>query len=264
MKKKLWFVLLSVLISCKSNTDSAENTLEETNAEQKEHKAINPQVNPIQHASFVMNWGSEVFYFDPVGGAETFKDQPKASLILITDIHGDHFNLETLQNLPQTFQLIAPDAVYTKLSDELKAKTKVLNNNEEFEFKSFKIKAIPMYNMTEERKNFHEKGRGNGYVISSENLRVYISGDTEDIPEMRQLENIDIAFVCMNLPYTMDIKSAADAVLEFQPTKVIPYHYRGRKEGETYYHDVEEFKSIINSNSEDIEVELLNWYPERT
>ena len=86
--------------------------------------------------------------------------------------------------------------------------------------------------------------------------RIYISGDTEDIPEMRQLENIDIAFVCMNLPYTMTIKSAADAVLEFKPKKVYPYHYRGT-EGLS---DVEKFKSIVNEENKAIEVIQVDWY----
>ncbi|MGA8854878.1 MAG: MBL fold metallo-hydrolase, partial [Christiangramia sp.] len=105
----------------------------------------------------------------------------------------------------------------------------------------------------------HTKGRGNGYVLEKDGKRLYISGDTEDIPEMRALKNIDIALVSMNLPYTMPVDQAAEGVLAFQPKKVIPYHYRG-KEG---FSDVEEFKRLVNKGNPNIEVELMEWYPEK-
>ena len=113
-----------------------------------------------------------------------------------------------------------------------------------------------MYNLREEALQFHEKGRGNGYVLNINDERIYISGDTEDIPEMRNLKNIDKAFVCMNLPWTMTVKSAADAVLEFKPKAVYPYHYRG-KEGKS---DVNLFKKIVNDGNNSIDVLLLDWY----
>ena len=113
-----------------------------------------------------------------------------------------------------------------------------------------------MYNLREEALKFHTKGRGNGYVLAINNERIYISGDTEDIPEMRNLKNIDKAFVCMNLPYTMTVKSAASAVLDFKPKTVFPYHYRGT-DGLS---DVNLFKTIVNDSIKSIKVELLNWY----
>lgn len=119
------------------------------------------------------------------------------------------------------------------------------------------IEAIPMYNLREEALKFHEKGRGNGYILTLGGERVYISGDTEDIPEMRNLENIDIAFVCMNLPYTMTVESAASAVLDFKPKKVYPYHYRGT-EGLS---DVGKFKTLVNEGDSSIDVIQLDWYP---
>jgi L-ascorbate metabolism protein UlaG (beta-lactamase superfamily) len=115
-----------------------------------------------------------------------------------------------------------------------------------------------MYNLREEAKQFHEKGRGNGYVLNMGEKRVYFSGDTEDIPEMRNLENIDIAFVCMNLPYTMPVEAAADGVLAFAPDQVYPYHYRGKPD----VSDVSKFKELVNEGNEDIEVVQLDWYPE--
>ena len=113
-----------------------------------------------------------------------------------------------------------------------------------------------MYNLPESSSSMHTKGRGNGYVVEAGNKVIYISGDTEDIPEMRDLKNIDIAFVCMNLPYTMDINQAASAVLDFKPKIVYPYHYRG-KDGLS---DVNEFKKMVNSANRMIGVRLLKWY----
>jgi L-ascorbate metabolism protein UlaG (beta-lactamase superfamily) len=102
---------------------------------------------------------------------------------------------------------------------------------------------------------FHPKGRGNGYVLTMNRKRIYISGDTEDIKEMRSLKDIDYAFVCMNLPYTMTVDQAASAVLEFKPRVVFPYHYRGKG----MFSDLDKFKQLV-SKDKDIEVRLLNWY----
>jgi len=113
-----------------------------------------------------------------------------------------------------------------------------------------------MYNLREEALKFHEKGRGNGYILTLEDQRIYISGDTEDIPEMRTLKNIDKALVCMNLPYTMSVESAASAVLDFKPITVYPYHYRGTNG----LSDVAKFKTIVNKNDANIKVKLLEWY----
>jgi L-ascorbate metabolism protein UlaG (beta-lactamase superfamily) len=113
-----------------------------------------------------------------------------------------------------------------------------------------------MYNLPESDDAYHTKGRGNGYVLDKNGTRVYVAGDTQGIPEMRALQNIDIAFVPMNLPFTMDVEEAADAVLEFKPKRVYPYHFRGR-EGLS---DVNRFKELVNAGSEDIEVVLLDWY----
>jgi L-ascorbate metabolism protein UlaG (beta-lactamase superfamily) len=114
-----------------------------------------------------------------------------------------------------------------------------------------------MYNLPESPTSKHTKGRGNGYILNIGGKLIYISGDTQGIPEMRSLKNIDIAFICMNLPYTMDIKEAADAVLEFKPIIVYPYHYRG-KDGLS---DVNAFKSLVEAGNKNIEVRLRNWYP---
>jgi L-ascorbate metabolism protein UlaG (beta-lactamase superfamily) len=216
-------------------------------------------IHPISHGSLVIEYGEDMIYIDPVGKNGDFKGLKKPSIILITDIHGDHLNLETLQEISDsTLTLVVPDAVNKRLNNNIKGTKIVINNGEVKTFNGIKIEAIPMYNLREEALKFHEKGRGNGYVITLGKERIYISGDTEDIPEMRALKNIDKAFVCMNLPWTMTVDKAADAVLEFKPKEVYPYHYRGT-EGLS---DIESFKSIVNSGNNKILVTLMDWYKE--
>ena len=258
MYKLLPLFFLSIL-SCK--TDTVSTPLNEGKQPSLKSAIEVPKITPVQHASFVMSWGEQSIYVDPTGGSEAFALLAEPTLILVTDIHGDHFNPQTLEQLHNEATIIAPEAVHSLMSDGLKARTQILNNNEVLSINGLQIKGIPMYNISEDRLNFHVKGRGNGYVVSKESYKVYISGDTEDIPEMRQLKEIDLALICMNLPYTMTPDAAADATLEFQPKKVMPYHYRGRKEGKAFYHDVDAFKAIVNTANADIDVELLDWYP---
>lgn len=214
-------------------------------------------ITPISHATMVLYWNETVIYTDPVGGAEAFANQPDADIILITDIHGDHLNEETLLAVTKDkTKIIAPQAVVDLLPTDLLSRVRILNNGQVITEGLFAIQAIPMYNLPETDDSRHAKGRGNGYVLESDGKRVYIAGDTADIPEMRALQDIDIAFVPMNLPYTMDVETAADAVLDFKPAQVYPYHYR-TPEG---FSDVAKFKELVNSSDPSIEVVLLDWY----
>lgn len=217
-------------------------------------------IQPITHATAVINWGDATFYIDPVGGAEAFEGKDKPDFILITDIHGDHMNAETLQAMDiEGVPIIVPQAVKDELPKEMNEVLRTLENGAITRVLDFYIEAIPMYNLPEDSESRHPKGRGNGYVVERNRQRLYIAGDTEDIPEMRELENIEIALIPMNLPYTMTVEDAADGVLAFAPEKVIPYHYRG----EDGYSDVEKFKELVNEGNKDIVVEILEWYPDR-
>ncbi len=214
-------------------------------------------IQPILHGSLVLSWNDQTVYIDPYGGAEKFAGLKRPSLILITDIHGDHLNQKTLDGLnTERSTFIVPQAVKNKLPDAMKSRSMAIANGQTVVFEDIEILAIPMYNLPETPDSRHTKGRGNGYVLSIGGKRIYISGDTEDIPEMRNLKNIDVAFVCMNLPYTMDVDQAASAVIEFKPTIVYPYHYRG-KGGLS---DVESFKNQVES-AVSTEVRLRSWYP---
>lgn len=260
MKKLMSIIVFCLLfISCKENKkETTENKSPSAKKEILNTNVDGFKVIPIEHATAVFNWGNTTVYLDPVGGASMYKGLDKPNLILITDIHGDHLNIETLETInTNKTTIIAPQAVADKLPNTLKTKLTILNNDASVDFADIKITAIPMYNLREEAVKFHSKGRGNGYVLEKNGERVYFSGDTEDIPEMRALQNIDKAFICMNLPYTMTVTSAASAVLEFKPKEVYPYHYRGKPD----VSDVAKFKKLVNDGSSDIEVIQLDWYP---
>ncbi|WP_066218759.1 MBL fold metallo-hydrolase [Formosa haliotis] len=256
MKKLHIYALLCLsmaLFSFKpvANTKALESTI------WHDIKDTDTKIIPISHATFILEVKHITIYVDPVGGAESFKDKKEPNLILITDIHGDHFNLETLEAVAKHHTaIITTQAVADKLSKTLRDQTFVLNNGESRTYDHLKIEAIPMYNLRPEALKYHTKGRGNGYVINNHGERIYISGDTEDIPEMRNLKDIDIALVCMNLPYTMPVDKAAEAILDFKPKEVIPYHYRGT-DG---YSDVNSFKALVNAKDPKIKVTLLDWY----
>ena len=216
------------------------------------------EIIPISHATAILNWNNKVLYIDPIGGVEAFEGKPQPDIILVTDIHGDHLNAATLEAVSQeSTVLIVPAAVAGELPSSLAEKAITLNNGETTVQSGFSIEAIPMYNLPESEDSFHTKGRGNGYVIESNGKRVYIAGDTEDISEMRNLKDIDIALIPMNLPFTMTVESAADAVLDFQPKQVFPYHYRG-KDGVS---DIVKFKELVDAGNSGVEVVQLNWYP---
>ncbi len=254
MKKNYlnYFVLLTFLLSF------GQMWSQENSAKTMENAKNDLKIIPIEHATTVLEWKGITIYIDPVGGKKAFENQKLPDLILITDIHGDHFSLETLQELnTQKAKIMVPRAVADKIPEEFTPQIDVLNNGDSKERYGITVEAIPMYNLREEALKFHTKGRGNGYVLDLEGERLYFSGDTEDIPEMRALQNIDKAFVCMNLPYTMTVKSAADAVLEFKPKEVYPYHYRGRPD----VSDVEHFKNLVNQGDSNIKVVQLDWYP---
>ncbi|MBK6267288.1 MBL fold metallo-hydrolase [Marivirga sp. S37H4] len=217
------------------------------------------RITPVLHGSLILSYNDLTIFVDPYGGAEKFKDFPPADLILITDIHGDHLHKATLKELDITHTtFIVPKAVAEQMDEFQLGKMIVLNNDESTLYQSIEISALPMYNLPESEDSRHTKGRGNGYVLTIGGKKIYISGDTEDIPEMRNLKNIDVAFICMNLPYTMSVEQAADAVLAFNPSIVYPYHFRG-KDGLA---DVEAFKNIVNKNNSSIDIRLRNWYPE--
>lgn len=266
MKRTFQILIIGIILTaCKNKPKDVEPIATANNYSEKADNGKpvideNLIINPVEHASMILNWDGTIIYVDPVDEPEMYAKYPKPSMVLITDIHSDHFDVATLEAIVgEKASIIAPQAVFEKLPKSLQIKTEVMKNGAKTANNEIKIEAIPMYNLRPEALKFHEKGRGNGYVLEKNGKRVYISGDTEDIPEMRNLKNIDVAFVCMNLPYTMTVEKAAEAVLGFQPKNVYPYHYRG----ENGLSDVAKFKSLVEAGNPNIKVTQLDWYPKK-
>lgn len=206
------------------------------------------KITPINHASMMIEAGGKVIYVDPVSRGN-YDGLPQPDLILITDIHGDHMDAKKIASSKKAGTVvIAPKAVQQTITE-----AKVLNNGDTTKWEQWSIEAVPMYNLKrgpEPGKFFHDKGRGNGYVLTYGGKRFYIAGDTEGTPEMRALKNIDVAFVPMNLPYTMTPEEAADAVRAFGPKIVYPYHY-GKS-------DLTAFQNALKGTG--TEVRIRDWY----
>jgi L-ascorbate metabolism protein UlaG (beta-lactamase superfamily) len=207
------------------------------------------KITPIFHASLLIEAAGKAIYLDPAKPAN-LTGLPPADLILITDIHPDHMDVSSIAAVskPGT-EIMAPTAVAMSVT-----KTSPISNGQTKTWNAWTIEAIPMYNLKrgpQPGKLYHDKGRGNGYVLTYGGTHFYFSGDTEGTPEMHALKNIDVAFVCMNLPYTMPPDEAADAVKSFHPKVVIPYHYRGS--------DLSIFEKALAGTG--IEVRILDWYP---
>lgn len=246
MKIKILTLLLTLVI--------VQAQAQQSTSDEVKTSKGNLKISPVTHASFVMTWDNKTIFVDPTGNPDLYKSFGAPDMILITDIHGDHLDTRTIEALnTKNAIIIAPMEVANELPSVTKPKTVILANGMQTSQLAIMVKAIPMYNLPEAVDARHTKGRGNGYVLTIGGKAVYISGDTEDIPEMRALEDIDIAFVCMNLPYTMDINQAASAVLEFKPTIVYPYHHRGQ--------DINAFKKLVNEGNRKIDVRIRNWYP---
>ncbi|PJC61113.1 MAG: metal-dependent hydrolase [Ignavibacteria bacterium CG_4_9_14_0_2_um_filter_37_13] len=177
----------------------------------------------LGHASLIFEFNNQTFYVDPVSKYADYSKLPKAVLILITHEHGDHLDLNAIDLLVKDDTKI----FCNEASLSTAAGGSVLKNGDMASFKGIKILSVPAYNVVNKRENgeaFHPKGIGNGYVLTFGNVKVYIAGDTENIPEMKNLKGIDIAFLPMNLPYTMTPAMVADAVKMFNPKILYPYH----------------------------------------
>ena len=208
-------------------------------------------IHPLNHASFIMRWKGKTIYNDPVSAAGPFTGLPKADLILVSHSHGDNFDSATLNTVrgPNAV-IIAPQAVFNSLSTTLKALTIVLTNGASTSVLGLTIDAVPAYNAN------HPRPTGNGYVLSLGGKRIYMSGDTGNIPEMRSLPSIDVAFVCMNLPFTMSVNDAATAVRAFRPKVVYPYHFRNQ---DSSLANLNTFKQLVGTDLF-VEVRTRKWY----
>ena len=214
-------------------------------------------ITPVYHASVRVEGGGKVIYIDPAKPAD-FSAMPKADLILITHEHGDHVDMDqtSIKVLSKAGTMIWAPA---KVQSTIVSQATVMHNGDKKQFGDWTVEAVPAYN--EKRgpapgQFFHPKGNGNGYVLSYGGQRFYFSGDTEAVPELKALKNIDVAFVCINLPYTMTVDEAVELTKAIHPRVVIPYHYRGNPTT-----DLNDFAAKLKGSG--VEVRLLEWYPSR-
>lgn len=183
------------------------------------------RIVPIHHATFYVEWAGKVLFFDPFSEGN-LDGRPKADVVLITHDHPDHLDPAALAKVKKEGTIVvAPAAAEPKIHVDV-----VMKNGDARDVGGVHVEAVPAYNL--ERgpspgKLYHDKGHGNGYVLTLGGKRLYVSGDTECTPEMKALSSIDVAFVCMNLPYTMTPAEAGACVAAFEPKIVYPYHYRG-------------------------------------
>lgn len=203
----------------------------------------------LGHASMLFQYNKKNIYIDPSSAYAKFDNLPKADIIIITHEHYDHLDLKAINEIRKKSTIIVATEACMAASPNI-----IMKNGDSKEEDGIKIEAVPAYNIvhkTEQGQLFHPKGNGNGYVLTIGGKRIYIAGDTENIPEMKQLKNIDIAFLPLNLPYTMDITMFVDAAKMVKPKILYPYHCYGS--------NLEQAKAAL-SNEKGIEVRIKNFY----
>ncbi len=178
----------------------------------------------LGHGSLQLAFGGKTIYVDPFGKVADYSGLPKADLVLVTHEHFDHFDQQALDQIRTGSTLLA----YTEACAGQLPGGVVLHNGESREVAGIPVQAVPAYNIAHMRENgqpFHPKGAGNGYVLTFGGVRLYVAGDTENTPEMKALKDIGVAFLPMNLPYTMTPEMVADAAKAFRPRILYPYHF---------------------------------------
>jgi L-ascorbate metabolism protein UlaG (beta-lactamase superfamily) len=217
-------------------------------------------IHPITHASFVMSWKGLMIYGDPTGGATPYASFPRADLILVTHNHGDHFDVGTLGAVRKTNGLIiAPFGVYnhSSMTPTLRSNTMILGSGilaglypTSTNLLDVNVQTVAGYNSN------HPSGTNNAYVLTLGGKRIFMSGDSGDVPEFRALQNIDVAFLCMNVPFTMTVNDATNCIRIMRPKVVYPYHYRDQSQATT---NAVAFKQRLGLDP-GVEVRLRKWY----
>jgi len=213
--------VVSVLIASVILSATAQETFE---TDTIKTSAGDLKITFIGHASLIFTFGGKVIHVDPVTREGDYTKLPKADMIILTHEHGDHLDTKALD-------IIRTDKTTVVLAEICVEKVKggiVMKNGDVKTVEGLRIEAVPAYNIVHMRDSgqpYHPKGRGNGYVITFGDKRVYVGADTENTPEMKALKDIDVAFLPMNLPYTMTPEMVADAAKAFKPKVLYPYHF---------------------------------------
>jgi L-ascorbate metabolism protein UlaG (beta-lactamase superfamily) len=217
MIKKLFAVALTVLIVSAGLCHAERTDVMKTDQGDLE-------ITLLGHGSLMFKFQGKVLFVDPFSKVADYSKLPKADIILITHEHPDHTDPAAIAKIRTDKTLLAASkAAQEKIKDAV-----VMENGDTSAVGGFQVQAVPAYNIVHKRESgqpYHPKGRGNGYVISFANLKVYVAGDTEFVPEMKDLKGIDVAFLPVNLPYTMTAEMAAEAANAIKPRILYPYHF---------------------------------------
>jgi len=182
------------------------------------------EITFLGHGTLMMRFAGKTIHIDPFAQVADYTALPDADLILLTHHHGDHMDLEAVEQIRRKDSRM----LLTQTCAEKLTGGTVMKNGDVQTVAGVKIEAVPAYNLVHRRPDgnpFHPKGEGNGYILTFGKTRVYVGGDTENTPEMKALKDIDIAFLPMNLPYTMTPEMVADAAKAFKPKILYPYHF---------------------------------------
>jgi len=184
----------------------------------------NLEITFLGHGTLMLSFNGIIIHIDPYSSVADYATLPKADLILVTHEHGDHLDSKAISLIKKEDTKL----IYTQKSAAKYPGGDVMKNGDSRMFGNINIEAIPAYNIVHKRdanQVYHPKGEGNGYILTLSDKKIYIAGDTENTPEMKTLKNIDVAFLPMNLPYTMTPEMVADAVVAFKPKILYPYHF---------------------------------------
>jgi L-ascorbate metabolism protein UlaG (beta-lactamase superfamily) len=204
------------------------------------------EITFVGHGTLMLTFGDTIIHVDPVSREADYAEMPKADVILITHEHGDHLD-------PAAIAAVRKAGTTVLLTEKCAPSVPdgtVMKSGDVRTVEGLRVEAVPAYNIAHKRPSgepFHPRGTGNGYVITFGDTRVYVAGDTENIPEMKELKDIDVAFLPMNLPYTMTPEMVAEAARAFRPKILYPYHF-----GET---DTSELVKLLEAD-ESIEVRI--------
>jgi len=200
----------------------------------------------IKHGSLMLTYNNQTIQVDPVSRFADYSTFPKADVILITHEHGDHLDLNAIEKLTKTGTMLIINEGYKK---QLEKGVLMKNGDKMKVSEQISIEAVPAYNTTSGREQYHLKNRDNGYVLTIDGLRVYIAGDTEDIPELKDLKDIDVVFLPVNQPYTMTVSQAAHAAKMITPKVLYPYHFANT--------DIEKLKDKLKGSGIDVRIRKM-------
>lgn len=246
MNRQYLLTFLLILIISFNKTDAmAQKSFEKDTFKTSQGPA---EIWFLGHGTLMISFGGEVIHIDPYTAVADYSLLPSADMVLVTHQHGDHLDLKAIDKIKKKETRFFCNAMSAK---DLPGATVMKSGDVQLSGK-IRIEAVPAYNIRHERSPgnpFHPRGEGNGYILTLGDKRIYIAGDTEDIPEMAELKDIDIAFLPMNLPYTMTPEMVAEAVKMFNPAILYPYHY-----GQT---DPEKLIPLIDSSKTEVRIRKL-------